>query len=662
MALTDKLTAIGNAIRTKTGGSALIPLSDMPAEILSIETSTGIPVETLSYNQMNEHAGGYYSEVTYDPSDYTDSSITDYVISDDSDESDSKPSGATIQIPSAGTLTVTDGKRSVSQAVSAGSFTIYNVTPGNVGSYVVRNSLDEVVAAGILKPTGGLRMLSIPRMFNVRDLGGWTCDGGTVKYGMLIRGGHLKNINASDAAVLHDFLGIRAELSLMLESEENHTASPIGADVDFRRIDGPMYTLGSGGWQEEALRQILDYVMDSVTDNKPLYFHCYYGADRTGTVAFILSALLGVSQSDTDKDYEMTCFQSGTSTDSEARRRNESEWRNYMAEFSVYPGNTVRDKVVYYVQSLGITIEKINAYRAAMINGTPGTLTNLAGSVSVTNTLTGATTDNSDISAIKFQPYRAKIRPAPGKVITGVTVTMGGTDISNQVFSGTETIFKHAVSYNLTDCYATENPIRKAVVNKECFCCQIRANAGYTLDGATVSITMGGIDMSNYYKDGTIQIPKVTGNITVTVTAAESASNYNNKVPASTDGNGNTYNTPLGYMDGLRLNSSGGTVGYSGSTVTGFIEVSPGDVVRFTGVAWNAADMANVSDGENCYIHFYTAAYAQQNIALRNNSTTLTKEGDVYSFTIGSSSTKYIRLNGIGNGADLIVTVNEPID
>lgn len=38
MALTDKLTAIGNAIRTKTGGSALIPLSDMPAEILSIET------------------------------------------------------------------------------------------------------------------------------------------------------------------------------------------------------------------------------------------------------------------------------------------------------------------------------------------------------------------------------------------------------------------------------------------------------------------------------------------------------------------------------------------------------------------------------------------------------------------------------------------------
>ena len=653
-------TNISNAYTACESKGAALPQTQNSANLAAAIAgiSSGVPVETLSYNQMNEHAGGYYSEVTYDPSDYTDSSITDYVISDDSDESDSKPLGATIQIPSAGTLTVTDGKRSVSQAVSAGSFTIYNVTPGNVGNYVVRNSLDEVIAAGILKPTGGLRMLSIPHMFNVRDLGGWTCDGGTVKYGMLIRGGHLKNINASDAAVLHDFLGIRAELSLMLESEENHTASPIGADVDFRRIDGPMYTLGSGGWQEEALRQILDYVMDSVTDNKPLYFHCYYGADRTGTVAFILSALLGVSQSDTDKDYEMTCFQSGTSTDSEARCRNESEWRNYMAEFSVYPGNTMRDKVVYYVQSLGITIEKINAYRAAMINGTPGTLTNLAGSVSVTNTLTGATTDNSDISAIKFQPYRAKIRPTPGKVITGVTVTMGDTDISNQVFSGTETIFKHAVSYNLTDCYLIDNPIRKAVVNKECFCCQIRANAGYTLDGATVSITMGGIDMSNYYKDGTIQIPKVTGNITVTVTAAESASNYNNLVPTAIDANGTIYNG-VGYEDGLRMNSSGGTASLTGSTATGFISASRGDVVRFTGVAWNAADVGNV-DPSNCYIHEYDSNFVQKG-SVRADRNTLTKEGDVYVYTLTYSSA-YIRLNGIGNGADLIVTVNEPID
>ena len=38
MALTDKLTAIGNAIRAKTGGSDLLTLDEMPQEIQSIQT------------------------------------------------------------------------------------------------------------------------------------------------------------------------------------------------------------------------------------------------------------------------------------------------------------------------------------------------------------------------------------------------------------------------------------------------------------------------------------------------------------------------------------------------------------------------------------------------------------------------------------------------
>lgn len=44
MALTDKLTNIGNAIRTKTGGTDLIKLADMPNEILSIETGGAEPI------------------------------------------------------------------------------------------------------------------------------------------------------------------------------------------------------------------------------------------------------------------------------------------------------------------------------------------------------------------------------------------------------------------------------------------------------------------------------------------------------------------------------------------------------------------------------------------------------------------------------------------
>lgn len=45
MALIDKLTAIGNAIREKTGKMALLTLDEMPEEILAIETGGGEPLE-----------------------------------------------------------------------------------------------------------------------------------------------------------------------------------------------------------------------------------------------------------------------------------------------------------------------------------------------------------------------------------------------------------------------------------------------------------------------------------------------------------------------------------------------------------------------------------------------------------------------------------------
>ena len=41
MALTDKLTAIANAIRAKTGGSAALTLTDMPTAISGIVTNSG---------------------------------------------------------------------------------------------------------------------------------------------------------------------------------------------------------------------------------------------------------------------------------------------------------------------------------------------------------------------------------------------------------------------------------------------------------------------------------------------------------------------------------------------------------------------------------------------------------------------------------------------
>ena len=73
MALTDQLTAIGNAIRAKTGGSALIPLNDMPTEIANIPGGN-LPAEALTitgncnyrfaYNGWNWFITQYGNQVT----------------------------------------------------------------------------------------------------------------------------------------------------------------------------------------------------------------------------------------------------------------------------------------------------------------------------------------------------------------------------------------------------------------------------------------------------------------------------------------------------------------------------------------------------------------------------------------------------------------------
>ena len=47
MALTDKLSAIGDAIRAKTGGTELLTLDAMPNEIASIETGGGGEIQPI---------------------------------------------------------------------------------------------------------------------------------------------------------------------------------------------------------------------------------------------------------------------------------------------------------------------------------------------------------------------------------------------------------------------------------------------------------------------------------------------------------------------------------------------------------------------------------------------------------------------------------------
>lgn len=75
----------------------------------------------------------------------------------------------------------------------------------------------------------------------------------------------------------------------------------------------------------------------------------------------------------------------------------------------------------------------------------------------------------------------------------------------------------------LTGCITSNNETN--ILKNNSYVATITANEGYTLDGATVSITMGGNDVTNlYYSSGSINIPNVTGDLVITVSAVSAVS------------------------------------------------------------------------------------------------------------------------------------------
>lgn len=554
--------------------------------------------------------------MTYDSSDYSTSSIETYA-------------DGTV-------LTNPIGKE-------VGGVTYYNQEP-NVGTPFVNES-----KAGTLKPLDSVRWIKSPSR-NVRDLGGWTCDGGTIKYGKLFRGGEISASDTDFIKTMHDEIGIRAELELQ-GTDVAEDYSVIGSDVDFCcPTDGGAYWAYYSISNTASMKEAFRFIFDSVMRDRPLYFHCSAGADRTGTIACLIEGMLGVSQSDIDKDYELTSFNGDSLRKRCGREYATGQWeygyKNLItAIMTLTAGSTFKDKVINYIASLGFTANEINAFRAAMINGTPETVAPIISTYSVTNTLSNVNSSNTASSASQYQSYTATITPSNGYVIDSVKVTMGGSDITAAVFNGTFTNMLYSVTKTLTNCSIDNS--KKAVIEGEGYGATITPFGGYTLAGATVSITMGGVDMSTYYSGGKIAIPSVTGDIVIKVTAVASAPTYTNLFDAGAihagyrinSGAALEANSAQNVSNDIELGGSGVTVRIKGSKAN--TDASTYRICYYNGTSWTGAVHLNSATG-------YTYDTTTDTIMFTSNSNVLfTKLRFSYPATT--------------DAAGIVVTVNEAI-
>ena len=138
---------------------------------------------------------------------------------------------------------------------------------------------------------------------------------------------------------------------------------------------------------------------------------------------------------------------------------------------------------------------------------------------------------------------------------------------------------------------------------------------------------------------------------------------YTNQVPISTDANGSIFNG-IGYMDGYRLADEWAGKEAEGYTSTGLIPCTGNDTIRIKGAEWPQTDAVG------CYVSLYDANKALLVRVRANNTTawlTPTYDGSTGTITmclstnVNAPKMAYVRFSCIGNGADMILTINEEI-
>ena len=243
---------------------------------------------------------------------------------------------------------------------------IYNLIPRQRYRYdVIRRGVgrDDTLLAGHILTQGNLRMLRFPSMHNVRDFGGRLVKNGattdTVQYRLIYRGSRINPAYSEqrelDKAELKR-IGIRAEVDLR-DLDTIPAGSAIADDIDY------LYEFMHDNWDpgvipvyNTEIAEAYTFVVNCLRHRKPVYFHCTYGADRTGTLAALIEASIGVSLSDLYKDYELSSFSGFVG---ERKRIHINE--RLINALKYKSGDNLRDLCrEYMVNVMGISEEDIN--------------------------------------------------------------------------------------------------------------------------------------------------------------------------------------------------------------------------------------------------------------------------------------------------------------
>lgn len=370
--------------------SAYIPSKQLLPEYVGVLGNTGANMDSVCI--VNTAVKNYIDNVDYsDDPDYTRTDVKTYSGNDDFYNM-SRPfpalikwtpeEDAIIQVISVSTMSSSVvnhdfGRFEVPCSVS--KFSLYNLIPNTTYYYkvsaIMSDYTEKVLKISSFTTTSDhVRMIKVDDIINVRDLGGWgTTDGKTVKYGLIYRGtefedtGNKHNISIEGITELRNRLGVKADIDFR---GAGLTASPLGATVNYYDFPIGAYEVGlTDKIKQPYIVNIFETITTLVATSKPVYFHCQGGRDRTGTIAFLLLGVLGVSESDLSKDYELTEFSMPAigSTVEAGTNRTLDQFKGMVSYIKTFAGDTLKDKIYNYLLSIGLSDGVISTLREKML-------------------------------------------------------------------------------------------------------------------------------------------------------------------------------------------------------------------------------------------------------------------------------------------------------
>ncbi len=233
---------------------------------------------------------------------------------------------------------------------------VYNLMPSTTYYWKVEGDKtgDTSDASSFTTENISVRLIYAEGTSNVRDLGGWSAGVSSVNYGKIYRGNQLNGygnwgdnkLTEEGLKTFKDDLKVRTEIDLRTQNKDdaNQTTNYVDASYPYYKCTIGQYTdifetsvwnalpndgntkpdskenkndarrlsyaSGNAVRNENAMRLSLKTIFSVLADesNYPVFIHCNAGADRTGTVAFLINGLLGVGEEDLIRDFELTSF------------------------------------------------------------------------------------------------------------------------------------------------------------------------------------------------------------------------------------------------------------------------------------------------------------------------------------------------------------------